>query len=53
LVDNWILGASDARPRDERVIALEIGDSHFFSLALKVLAEEGEALAYLDGRTVC
>ena len=31
---------------------LEIGDSDFFGAALKVLTEEGEALAYLDGRSV-
>jgi hypothetical protein len=31
---------------------LEIGDSNFFSAALRVLAEEGEALIWLDDRTV-
>jgi hypothetical protein len=31
---------------------LEIGDSNFFSAALRVLAEEGEALTWLDDRTV-
>jgi hypothetical protein len=31
---------------------LEIDDSAFFSAALKVLTEEGEALASLDGRSI-